>query len=166
MDADFQKTIAATDISKEAAGDWGAYSGGKMLTDATLYNIRRERRCEMMAEGLRWMDLCRWRAMDQMVTTPYHIEGIHLWNTPLEAEYTAAQLKAASSKDRSEYYRPYEVDQTSEVYNGYVWTMAHYLRPIMAKQFQLTSTDPTDFSTSTIYQNPYWPTKANQPATK
>ena len=165
MDTDFQKTIDATVVAKEAAGDWGAYTAGQLI-DATLYNIRRERRCELMAQGLRWMDLCRWRAMDQMVTTPYHIEGIHLWNTPLEAEYTADQLKAASSKERSEYYRPYEVDQTSEVYNGYVWTMAHYLRPIMAKQFQLTSTDPTDFSTSTIYQNPYWPTKANQPATK
>ena len=166
MDADFQKTIAATDISKEAAGDWGAYSGGKMLTDATLYNIRRERRCEMMAEGLRWMDLCRWRAMDQMITTPYHIEGIHLWGTPLEAEYTATQLNAASPKERSEYFRPYETDPTSEVYNGYVWTMAHYLRPIPAKQFQLTSTDSSDFSTTTMYQNPYWPTVGNEPATK
>lgn len=166
MDTDFQKTIAATDIAKEAKGDWGAYTAGQLLTDATLYNIRRERRCELMAEGLRWMDLCRWRAMDQMVSTPYHIEGVRLWGTPLEKEYTADELKGASPKERSEYLRPYEADVTSEVYNGYVWTMAHYLEPIMAKQFQLTSTDSSDFSTSTLYQNPFWPTTANEPATK
>ncbi len=38
VDEDFQKTIALTDMSKEAENDWGAYSGGKLI-DATLYNI-------------------------------------------------------------------------------------------------------------------------------
>ena len=28
-----------------------AYSGGTILSDPVLYNIRRERRCEFMAEG-------------------------------------------------------------------------------------------------------------------
>ena len=50
VDEDFQKTIALTDMGKEAENDWGAYSGGKLI-DATLYNIRRERRCEFMADG-------------------------------------------------------------------------------------------------------------------
>ena len=61
-------------MSKEAENDWGAYSGGKLI-DATLYNIRRERRCEFMADGLRYMDLCRWRAMDQLIEQPYIPEG-------------------------------------------------------------------------------------------
>ena len=74
VDEDFQKTIALTDMSKEAENDWGAYSGGKLI-DATLYNIRRERRCEFMADGLRYMDLCRWRAMDQLIEQPYIPEG-------------------------------------------------------------------------------------------
>jgi len=69
VDTDYNKTIAATDITKEALNDWGAYSAGKLI-DPTLYNIRRERRCELMAEGLRYMDLMRWRAMDQMIATP------------------------------------------------------------------------------------------------
>lgn len=56
----------------------GAYSGGEII-DATRYNIRRERRCELMAEGLRSMDLHRWRSMDQMITKPYHILGMNLW---------------------------------------------------------------------------------------
>lgn len=78
VDTDYNKTIAATDMAKEALNDWGAYSAGKLI-DPTLYNIRRERRCELMAEGLRYMDLMRWRAMDQMISTPYHIEGFKLW---------------------------------------------------------------------------------------
>jgi len=48
-------------MAKEAETDWGAYSAGQVI-DATRYNIRRERRCELMAEGLRSMDLHRWRA--------------------------------------------------------------------------------------------------------
>ena len=32
-----------------------------------------------MAEGLRSMDLHRWRSMDQMITKPYHILGMNLW---------------------------------------------------------------------------------------
>ena len=72
--ADPQTTIAATDMAQELKGytdgsgtqyDWGAFSAGKALTDLTLYSIRRERRTELMAEGLRWMDLIRWRSLDQ-----------------------------------------------------------------------------------------------------
>ena len=42
VDTDYQKTINATDMSKEALNGWDAYSHGA-LVDATLYNIRRER---------------------------------------------------------------------------------------------------------------------------
>lgn len=166
MDTDFQKTIDHTDVAREARNDWGAYTAGK-LVDATLYNIRRERRCEMMSEGLRWMDLCRWRALDQMVDTPYHIEGIHIWGTPMEGWYDAEELKKnISPASRSEYLRPYEADAKSEVMDGYTWSMAHYLDPIMIKQFLLTSSDGATVSTSPIYQNPYWPTEPNLPAEK
>lgn len=91
--ADPQTTIAATDMAQELKGytdgsgtqyDWGAFSAGKALTDPTLYSIRRERRTELMAEGLRWMDLIRWRSLDQLKKQPYQLEGFHLWNTPME----------------------------------------------------------------------------------
>ena len=59
----FNATIAATDLDQE--NDWAVYSAGQKV-DATLYNIRRERRCEFIAEGMRWADLKRWRAMDQL----------------------------------------------------------------------------------------------------
>ena len=110
---DFQKTIDNTNMFIEAQFNWGAYSAGK-LVDPTLYNIRRERNCEFMAEGLRNMDLIRWRAMDQMIENSYHVEGFHLYKTPMEDWYAGKLIndesdKAnASSPIRSEYLRPYE----------------------------------------------------------
>lgn len=168
VNSDIDKTISLTVMSKEAENDWGAYSAANLI-DPTLYNIRRERRCEFISEGLRYMDLCRWRSMDQLIATPYHIEGFHLWNTPMENWYT--DLKAdgtseanVSSKEKSEYLRPYERYSAQAAYNGMTWKMAHYLYPIMVKQFQVTAPDGSDVTTSTIYQNPYWPMVADQEA--
>lgn len=171
IDTDFTKTIKATDMSKEAENDWGAYTAGAVLSDKTLYNIRRERRCEYMAEGLRYMDLRRWRSMDQLMTSPSHLEGMHLWNTPMESWYNNLNADGTneanvSSKDKSEYLRPFERYSAQAAYNGCTWKMAHYLNPIMVKQFQLTATSGADVSTSSLYQNPYWPTVADQPAEK
>ena len=177
ISTDFDKTIAATDMSKEAENDWGAYTGGSVISDKTLYNIRRERRCEFLAEGLRYMDLCRWRSMDQLMTAPSHLEGMHLWNTPMEDWYLDDNGKSilvadgtdkanVSSKDKSEYLRPFERSSNQSAYNGCTWKMAHYLNPIMIKQFQLTATSGADVSTSILYQNPYWPVVADQPAEK
>ena len=172
---DIDATIAATDMNKEAENDWGAYSGGKILSDKTLYNIRRERRCELLSEGFRWSDLCRWRAMDQMLVTPYIPEGIHLWNTPMQDWYNdengntiliyGDDSKAnVSSPEDSEYLRPYRKSSTQICYDGFVWKKAHYLEPIRIDQFLLTSEDGHSIETSPIYQNPYWPTTADMPA--
>jgi len=165
VDTDYQKTIDATDLTKEAMNDWGVYSAGQMV-DKTLYNIRRERRCELMAEGLRDMDLCRWRAKDQMITTPYHIEGFKIWG-PMQHWYDASQLtygigdaSTVSDPALSEYARLYEKTTTSLAYNGYKWAMAHYWSPIAVQHFLITS-ENNDVSTSLIYQNPDWPIKAN-----
>lgn len=168
VDADFQKTIDNTDMTIEAQYNWGAYSAGK-LVDPVLYNIRRERNSEFMVEGLRNMDLIRWRAMDQMIDTPYHIEGMHLYNTPMEAWYEGQLLNDESDKAnvsspaRSEYIRPYEKNKKSLVYDGYRWAMAHYLTPLPIKQFQLTSSND-DLNTSPLYQNPGWPLIAGEGA--
>ncbi len=168
VSTDINKTISLTDMSKEAQNDWGAYSAGS-LVDPTLYNIRRERRSEFLAEGLRYMDLRRWRSMDQLMTTPAHLEGFHLWNTPMEQWYDNLVADGTSdanvsSKDKSEYLRPHERYPSQAGYNGLTWKMAHYLDPIMIKQFQVSATSGADVSTSPIYQNPYWPTTADQAA--
>ena len=169
VSTDIDNTIALTDMSKEAENDWGAYTAGQVLTDKTLYNIRRERRCEYMAEGLRYMDLRRWRSMDQLINNPCHLEGMHLWNTPMTAWYDNLRYDNTSdanvsAPEKSEYFRPFSRYPEQAAYNGCTWMMAHYLNPIMIKQFQLTATDPTNLSTSVIYQNPYWPLEADKTA--
>jgi len=175
VDTNFEKTIAQTDLSKEAPNDWGVYSAGAMV-DPVLYNIRRERRCELMAEGFRFMDLKRWRALDQMITTPYHIEGFKLWGPMQEWYYDKEEGKSTliygknnleanvSAPDLSPYYRPYEILASSLAFNGYRWMMAHYLSPI-AYGHMLISSENGDITTSPIYQNPHWPAEANMPPT-
>lgn len=79
---DIDATIAATDLSQES--DWGKYSAG-VLIDATLFNIRRERRVELMSESTRMRDLKRWRALDQVKN--YQVEGFNLWGGELEKLY-------------------------------------------------------------------------------
>lgn len=170
VDEDFQKTISLTDMTKEAENDWGAYSGSKLI-DATLYNIRRERRCEFIGDGLRYMDLCRWRAMDQLITHPYIPEGFHLWNTPMETWYTdllsdGSDAANVSSPNASEYLRPYQKNSKQNCYDGLTWRMAHYLHPIMVKQFMLTAPDSKTVENSPLYQNPYWPVEPDMPAEK
>lgn len=171
VDPDFNKTISATQMNKEALNDWGAYSGGNLI-DVTLYNIRRERRCELMAEGLRFMDLIRWRAMDQMISMPYHIEGFKLWGGTIDKWYPQDRLvydagtnSTVSSPSVSQYLRPFEITGAEIVNQGFRWAMAHYLSPIAMEHLQVTSTNE-DISSSPIYQNPYWPTIAGQGAIK
>jgi hypothetical protein len=172
VDTDINKTISATVMSKEAL-DWGAYSAGNLI-DPTLYNIRRERRCEFIGEGMRWADLQRWRSLDQMITTPYHIEGMKVWG-PMKEWYKNADGSSAlkyglnvtgalvSPPDRSQYLRPLEIKSTSLFLDGYRWKMAHYLSPIALQDMLITS-DGNDISTSPIYQNPGWPTVVGEGA--
>lgn len=79
-------------MSKEV--DWAKYSGST-LVDATLFNIRRERRCEFIGEGMRWDDLMRWRAMDQLLTTKYVPEGFNFWDEAYD-DYVAMKTTKAS----------------------------------------------------------------------
>lgn len=167
VDPDIQKTIAATNLVKEAANDWGVYSAGIMV-DKTLYNIRRERSCELMGEGFRYMDLRRWRALDQMITTPYFIEGFKLWGpiknwyNPSALTYNIGDRSTVSDPALSPYLRIYQKTQTVLAYNGYKWTLAHYFNPIAIQHFLITA-EGNDVNTSPIYQNPGWPIEANKP---
>ncbi|MNK96370.1 SusD family protein [compost metagenome] len=169
VDPDFNATIAATNMSLEKK-DWGVYSAGQFVSP-TLYNIRRERRSELMAEGLRLMDLKRWRAMDQLITTPDHYEGFKLWG-PMKEWYTESQLKYGATSDQSVvsdpalsiYLRPLEVRSNALSYAGIKFALAHYLSPIAIEHFQLTSTDG-QVENAVIYQNPGWPLVAGNGAT-
>lgn len=160
-------TIAATDLSKEK--DWAVYSAGVQV-NTILYNIRRERRCEFIAEGMRYDDLKRWRALDQV--SNYQIEGMNLWAEMYDAndykDNGVSKIKTLpeaspnmSAKALSTYIRPYQITQTNNLYyDGYTWTKAHYLSPIPYENFIHTSSDGSALS-SVIYQNPGWPISAN-----
>lgn len=49
---------------------------------------RRERRCELIAEGFRKMDIYRWRSLDRM--KEYHIEGFNLWDEEYKSYVNAS----------------------------------------------------------------------------
>ena len=174
FDADAQDpmvTIDATDMSKETM-TWDAYTAGQLLSDKVLYNIRRERRSELLAEGFRDMDLKRWRSYDQLVNNPVHLEGFHLWNTPMQDWYPDAVADGSananmSSPKLSEWFRPHEIVMVNNNFtDGLTWHMAHYLQPLPLRQFLLTSSDHASVDKSTLYQNPYWPTTSDMPAEK
>ena len=179
IDPDYHKTIAATDVSKEAEGDWGAYSKGQ-LVDATLYNIRRERRNELIGESLRMMDLKRWRALDQMVEKPYIIRGMRYWGSRYDTEGIWSEPNDAGESFRipvivdveggtgnisagvkdggiDDYIRPYQISRVNNsVFDGYRFTPAHYLNPIGQATFRKTAVNKGDLETSVVYQNPGW----------
>lgn len=180
IDTDFRKTIQATDMGKESHL-LSAYTAGQLI-DATMYNIRRERACELMSEGFRWDDLRRWRSMDQLINQKYIVEGFKLWGEMQNwymdesgqslLKYTGGN---GSSKDanvsnpaNSNYLRPYQiVKDNNNLYNGYGWMAAYYLSPIGMSQFNITSSGNSgniDYTISPLYQNPGWPTEAGASA--
>ena len=171
VNEDYNVTIAATQMAKEAEGDWGAYSKG-VLIDETLYNIRRERRNELCAEAYRWDDLKRWRSMDQMVNLPYRVEGMLYWGSVYEQQLKDKCIVNPkegnmSSKELGNYILPYEkVTENNSIarQHGFLFETANYLTPISMATFRQTATNPSDFSTSVVYQNPGWDYQANTSA--
>ena len=164
VDTDYQKTIDATDMSVEALNSWDAYSHGTLI-GATLYNIRRERRCEFIGEGFRYMDLIRWRALDQL--NGYQLEGAKIFGPMQPIFGDNLKYDQASEKDNnvssptlSDYLRPNQITSTNQYYNGFYFFEAHYLDPIAVQHFLITSSDGTTVSQSPIYQNPGWPITA------
>lgn len=175
--AAIEVTVDATVMAEEAKNDWGAYSAGELLESKYLYNIRRERRCEFIGDGLRMMDLKRWRAMDQMTQdNPYHIEGIHIYDPVMEKylkdngvtyQNRKGEMSVSPEED-GEYFKIYRIAGNTSLpgYSGFFWRMAHYLNPIGAQEFLYTATDGATKETSPIYQNPYWTLEANSLPTK
>lgn len=174
VDPDYNKTIAATVMSEEAKGDFGAYSHGQLI-DATLYNIRRERRNEFIGEGMRWADLKRWRACDQI--NGYQIEGMNYWgsvyegalqdkdgNDLVKVDVEGGTGNMSSQSISGTYIRPYQISKVNNsVFNGYKFTPAHYLSPLPQSIFRQTASgDKSDLNSSVIYQNPGWPKVASQ----
>lgn len=136
-----------------------------------MYNIRRERRCELIEEGMRMADLKRWRALDQLnyenfPGEAYRVSGMNLWESEELADFAEGALKGEGEVDgpnisgktnSGKYLCPYRANSNHYLYNrGYKWCEAHYLSPIGAKNFRQTASNLEDMSTSVIYQNPGW----------
>ncbi len=178
VDTDYQKTIDNTVMSKEAQ-DWGSYSAGKQV-DATLYNIRRERRIELAAEGMRLADLKRWRALDQV--KGIQIQGCNFWDSVYQLYTSPSAPDAASALSKitlieygaasgtpnvssksdayadGKYLLPYRKNKANIGFDGLNWTTSLYLYPINNSEFRLTTEvqGSNDYDTSSIYQNPGW----------
>lgn len=163
-------TVDKTQLDKE--NDWAKYSGDELVSPL-LFNIRRERRIELMSEGFRMEDLKRWRSLDKV--TNYQIEGFNLWGGEIEKLYdgkliptgTPGKVPNVSSKEISgtTYLRVYQINNKNNLlFDGYSWCDANYLEPIAARQFTLTASNPDDPETSVIYQNPGWSKIANESA--
>lgn len=179
---DYQVTVSATNLDKEAENDWAVYSAGKKVS-SILYNIRRERRCELIEEGFRMDDLRRWRALDQV--KGFVIQGVNLWEGELKDMYpkkdsdgkpipgttllveegsTEGEPNVSSHAKSGKYLCPYRTTSKNNLMydKGYTWCEPHYLTPIGIKHFRITASNPGDLTTSTLYQNPGWPLEANQ----
>ena len=167
INPDYTNSINNTDLAQET--DLAAHPGGYEV-DATLYNIRRERRCEFIGEGMRWDDLIRWRAWDALLTTKFIPEGYNFW----DEAYKTYELPGGtdeinddpnsptanmSSRLVSKYVRPFaKVKANNAVYDGFTWAKANYLSPIAVNEIKLASPD-NSVENSVIYQNPYWPSE-------
>lgn len=179
VDPDYNKTINATDLDKEVnivnestgkvvLGDLAVYSGDKKV-DKTLYNIRRERRCEFIGEGRRWDDLVRWRSWDLLLTCKYQPEGINIWAKEFKkfvdkkGQSTLIYDKEnanVSSPKLSTYLRPLSFERKNNpLFDGYTWKKAYYLSPLGTEDLTQTASDPNDPATSISYQNPFWNVK-------
>lgn len=183
VDDDIQKTINATDLDKEEyyTHDLGLYSAGKRITSKVLYNIRRERRCELISEGFRMDDLYRWRSLDQLKGGKFFLHGCKIFG-PMLSSYKSGQLKYDQAKESNnnvsspsdiegglngdpKYLSMYRVTRESQYYNsGMTWHMAHYLSPIAVDHFLESSEDGVNIESSPIYQNPYWQVVSSSPA--
>lgn len=167
------EAIRYVDGTQQFETDFAVYSHGEAVP-ALLYNIRRERRCELIGEGMRMMDLKRWRALDQLIDVNgegYRVSGMNIWESEELALYNrwggAWALNSndggnVSSEDASgKYLCPYRTNTTHILYNaGYKWAEAHYLNPIAIGHFRITSEDGSP-ENSVIYQNPGWPLDPN-----
>src|SRR5690625_243770 len=171
MNPDYQLTIANTDLASE--NDLATHSAGSLI-DPTLYNIRRERRVELAAEGFRFRDLKRWRALDLMQN--YIVEGFNLWDenytlysdpenslTVIDLKQNGSSNPNVSSQSDSKYLLPYRVNSSNIAFDGYNWNQNKYLNPIAFDHFRLTTEveGSSDYSTSSIYQNPGWKIETN-----
>lgn len=185
---EFETTVAATDLNKEL--QLSVYSGSTQVSPL-LFNVRRERVCELFNEGLRFTDLIRWRSFDNLINNYWVPEGVNFWEEMYKDEHYAEVDKdgnivrnpdgtpkfgvvadgganaMVSSKELGKYLRPYSASmlETNELRNGYKWMEAFYLYPLGFVDLTSASAD-RKVENSNMYQNVNWPSQGGQYAVK
>ena len=126
-------------LTTSVAADANADNYGYTVTPL-LYEIRRERRIELIGEGFRFDDIMRWKA-GKLIENPKTIRGMKL--TPaLKALYPARSGVANLPVDSDNYLIMYP----SLPLTGRVWNDKQYLYPLPTDQLQLVG----------YRQNPGW----------
>lgn len=107
-----------------------------MRISALIWEIRRERRCELMFDGRRYWDLIRWHQLDKLDTKKYPdiIKGANLTNDLTE--------EVIKSNDMDDYHYLDGSKGDSRIFEN-----KHYLYPIPTGQIDLNDK---------LTQNPGW----------
>ncbi|MGE8291659.1 MAG: RagB/SusD family nutrient uptake outer membrane protein [Sphingobacterium sp.] len=107
-----------------------------------LYEIRRERRVELMGEGFRFNDIKRWKA-GKLVEGIKTVRGMKL-NTNLRSQYSYDVSKIATDNNAL-------IIVNTNFTNGRQWNDKYYYLPLPLDQITLTQGKPGAYS-----QNPGW----------
>lgn len=96
-----------------------------------LREIRRERQIELIGEGLRFLDILRWKA-GKLIENPKTIKGMKL-NTTLKSEYekNGIDVSSVSTDDQD------NIVIYNNVIDGRVWDNKYYHYPIPVDQLNL-----------------------------
>ncbi len=129
--------VAMPHLTMSAEADPNAVDYGYTVAPL-LYEIRRERRVELVGEGFRFNDILRWKA-GNLITNLKTIKGIKV-NDALKAEYNSLVVYYLSY-DSEGYLAPYTIFPT-----GRTWDDKMYLYPIPTDQLVLAG----------YQQNPGW----------
>ncbi|WP_289012980.1 RagB/SusD family nutrient uptake outer membrane protein [uncultured Capnocytophaga sp.] len=144
--ADLDKTInklrdrvAMPHLTTAVTADTHAINYGYTVTPL-LYEIRRERRVELIGEGFRIDDIKRWKA-GKLIENPKIIRGMKL-NAALKAQYPANSGVSNLPVDSDNYLIIYPSITTGH----HTWNDKLYLYPLPIDQIQLVK----------YTQNPGW----------
>lgn len=126
---------------------------------AIIWEIRRERRIELMMEGFRYDDLRRWTQLDNVDTwdSSQNATDINMGAWIDKSEYPDSDLSAIQLADETGAYLPstatqgYIVPAVSEAVQRYFTDTKVYLYPLPLDQIKLYA----DFGV-TLEQNPGW----------
>lgn len=136
-----RERVGMPHLTPSVAADPNAVDYGYAITPM-LYEIRRERRVELMGEGFRFNDIKRWKA-GKLIEGIRTVRGMKL-TADLKKKYTYDVSKIATDGQAL-------VIVNTNYANGRKWDNKYYYNPIPLNQISLTASKPGAY-----VQNPGW----------